>query len=290
MYTILKNSNLSLEAGADYQDNGWSFSNGVAVHDKCNEGYFENIIFSPGADKEYSLSFTVAGLTDGTVRVYLGGYEFDEITENGNYTLVGITEDNGRLTFWSDANVVISNISISEGIKPAETILFDFDNRQFSGNASYTGEFATLFLDNMLSFKNGTLWIHDKNETRNSYYGVKYPSVVTFYVNVNSSVDKDFYSIALNGNMPVRVDIEIEPKEGKSIGQKSRIKKGNFKLQKGQYIADFLRDMNDPRFQDENVALFQGAELQGKIMKVTLTNDNDGDFRLASVEVDVSVK
>lgn len=289
-YTILKNSTLTIEASADYQDNGWSFSNGVAIHNDCNSGSFENMIFQPDVGKLYELKFTVASLSGGTVKVSLGGIELDDITESGAYSISVLTEDSSFLRFWSDANVIISAISISEGKKAAMTLLFDYDNKQFVGESSYNGDFAGLFIDNMISFKNGNLWIHDKNSERNTYYGVKYDSVVEFYVNTESNLEKDFISIALEGNGKMRADVSIVSKEGKESGQMSRIKKNNFKLYKGTYKADFLRDMNDPRFATPEEALFKGAQLQGKILKVRLTNDSHDNFELASVDVFVSIK
>jgi hypothetical protein len=122
------------------------------------------------------------------------------------------------------------------------------------------------------------------------YYGQKYPSVIVFNANVAFDQEKDFYTFYIDGNKPWSIDVTIPSTEGKTNGQKSRIKKGNFKWYKGKYVADFLRDMNDARFDTELQALMKGAYLQGKVMKVTMTVDSDDHVELVSVSIDVSVK
>lgn len=289
-YTILKNSSLEIQLEADYQDGGWSFINGVAIHDKCNSGYFRNFIFQPEVGSTYTVSFTVASLTEGSLKVYMGESEIIEITQNGTYNIDHTALTNVGVSFWADKDVIVSDFKVLEGSIDPVTILFDYDNKAFVGFASYDGEFATLFIDNMVSFENGRLWIHDRNNERNTYYGVLHPLKVSFYVNIDSQVDKDFFSIALDSSSGMLVEVEIDPKEGKLKGQRSRIKRGNFKLEKGLYKAAFMKDMNDPRFTDELQALLKGADLQGKIMKVTLTHMSKEEFQLSSVEVEVATK
>lgn len=289
-YTILRNSQLEVRLADDYQDNGWSFSNGVAVHDDCNTGWFENYIFKPEAESVYTVSFTVASISSESVKVRFGGKDIADINSNGDYSIVVTTLTDEGVRFWADGPVIISNLKIQEGSVNPITILFDHSNKQFVGYSSFNGDFAALFADNLISFKNGSLWVHDKNSERNSFYGVVYDSKVTFYVNPNSRADKDFLSINLDSNKGALVEVNVIKKEGKHRGQYSRIKSGNFVLNKGVYSAPFLRDMNDPRFTDELQALMKGAVLQGKIMKVTITHKGSSEFKLSSVEVEYQTK
>jgi hypothetical protein len=57
-------------------------------------------------------------------------------------------------------------------------------------------------------------------------------------------------------------------------GMMSRIKKGNWKNFEGDFWATILRNMNDPRFTDPNVALLRGEPLRGDAFIVELENDS----------------
>lgn len=170
-----------------------------------------------------------------------------------------------------------------------KTLVFNEDNNQFVGYRSYVADMTTRFIDEFISFKRGSLWIHDKAEERNTFYGDHYASEVTFYVNIHPDAEKDFFSIVLEGDQPWSVEVEIPSKLGTAI-KKSRVKPGNFVFEKGNFRADFLRDMNDKRFNTELEALRKGAYLVGKYMKVTLRNNSTEPLKLVSASVDVSIK
>lgn len=290
-YTILKNSSIEVQLESDYQDNGWSFQDGLAIHSPYNEGSIRNTVFRPQAEKEYNIKIQVSGITTGYLDVYLGGKLFGRITQTGFYELIDTTEDTTGFVLSAGLNSVqVLSLSITEGITEGQTIVYDSESKQYNGNISLFGDRMERFLDDLIVFKAGVPWVQDRNDTRNSFFGQTYPSIITFFCNVEYDKDKDFYSISLNGNSPWRVDLILPPREGKSRGQRSRIKTGRFRLEKGNYVADILRDMNDPRFSDEFQALMKGAYLQGQLMQVTLTNESTEEVQLVSVDIDVSIK
>lgn len=290
-YSILKNSSLEVQLTTDYKDNGWSFQDGMAIHSPYNEGSFTNKIFRPIPGETYNINISVSDLSSGFLDIHLGGVLVRRITDNGDYKLTVEAQSNEYFTFTSGLNsVTIMSMSIDTGTTSGTTVVFDIMYNQFIGEVSMEGDFMDKFLEDFIVFKNGVLWLNDKSEDRNTFFGQKYPSVIKFYCNVQPDDDKDFFSLVFNGNMPWNVDLSIEPKEGKILGQRSRIKKGNFKLEKGKYAANVLRDMNDPRFNDELQALLKGAHMQGKILEVTITSNENTEIRLSSVEVHTAVK
>lgn len=286
---MLKNSQIEIQLGSDYQDNGWSFSEGMAIHEDCNEGYLDNFIFRPVSGALYRLSIEVSNLSNGSLKVGLGGAE-EDITSDGIHVVMLNTASSEPLYLWSDANVTVNSLVVYEGLVVSNTLLFNEQNNQFVGYRSYSADMLTKFIDEFISFKNGSLWIHDRSEERNTFYGETYPSEISFYVNIESSKNKDYFSIKLEGTDAWSARVELPPREGNLRGQESRIKKGRYKFEKGAYYADFLRDMNDTRFDSEMDALMKGAYLQGRYMKVTLTNTNKNHVKLSAVEVDVSIK
>ena len=290
-YNVFKNGSVQIIAVDDYQDNGWSISGNSAIHDSLNSGYLENSIFYSDLEIEYELTLNLVEITGGSFRVYIGNTLLKEFTSAGVKTIPIPVGSIGKLRFWSNADMYFTSEVIAKGEVDPQTILFDNDNNAFVGNASYTADFITKFLDDFYRFENGSLYRLNANESRNTFGGITYPSKITFYINSAPTADKDFFTIIFDSSDPWHVEeILIAPKEGKVKGQKSRIKKGNFKLYKGKYVADFLRDMNDPRFQDELSALMGGAELSGKIMKVTISNTQTTETRLINIETEFSIK
>ena len=63
---------------------------------------------------------------------------------------------------------------------------------------SYLPEWMVSMNNYLYTFKNGNLYKHNSNVTRNSYYGVLYPSKITTIFNADPSQTKSFKTIALN--------------------------------------------------------------------------------------------
>lgn len=63
---------------------------------------------------------------------------------------------------------------------------------------SYIPEWMVSMNNYLYTFKNGNLYKHNSNQTRNSYYGVLYPSKVTTIFNNDPSQTKSFKTIATN--------------------------------------------------------------------------------------------
>lgn len=280
------NETIDIHPETDWLDNGWSISGGRAIHDSCNSGYItnRNIVTTPGVN--YKITYTVSGRSSGQVYPTLGGVEGVHRTSNGTFTQNITAIDNSGLNFWSDGNLTISNLTISLGTVDPITLAFNEDNLKWVGYYSFAPEMMSKLLDGFYSFRDGAIWEHDVNEVRNSFYGIEYPSKIVFYLNVNHTTVKNLSSMRINGNKPWAItDIYIEPRYGKSNGQRSRIKKGNFRSLQGQWYADFLRDMNDSRFSNELQALMKGALLQGQVAKITMETTDTSEVRLVSVDI-----
>lgn len=290
-YNVFKNGSVDIIAADDYQDNGWTISGSSAIHDSLNSGYLENSIFIPDSETAYVLTLNLVEISGGSFKVYVGDTLLDEFTQPGIKSIDIPVGSVGKLMFWSDANMYFNSEVIVKGEIESKTILFDNDNNAFTGYASYTADFMTKFLDDFYRFEDGSLYRLNVNDSRNTFGGITYPSKITFFVNTAPTEDKDFYSIIFNSTDPWYVeDVYIYPTKGKHKGQRSRIKKGNFKRYKGKFVADFLRDLNDPRFQDELSALMNGATLSGEIMRITISNQQTTETRLVSIETEFSIK
>ena len=63
---------------------------------------------------------------------------------------------------------------------------------------SYLPEWMVSMNNYLYTFKNGNLYKHNSNTTRNSYYGTLYPSKITTVFNAEPSQTKSFKTIATN--------------------------------------------------------------------------------------------
>jgi hypothetical protein len=78
------------------------------------------------------------------------------------------------------------------------TITYSPNQNGWTSYHSYEPEWMVTMNNFLYTFKNGNLYKHNSNETRNSYYGVLYPSKLTTIFNNDPSQTKQFKTIATN--------------------------------------------------------------------------------------------
>lgn len=94
-------------------------------------------------------------------------------------------------------------------------------------------------LNNFLyTFKGGNLYKHNSNQTRNSYYGVLYPSKITTIFNNEPSQTKQFKTIATNSTTPWETVILSDQASG-------YIDADYYDLKEGTWYAYIRRNPND---------------------------------------------
>lgn len=292
-HVVSMNTPYDIHVRDDFGDTGWSISGGKAIHSGCSVGYIQNKSFSTVIGGEYTITYTVSGYISGSVNAVVGGDTGETITANGTYIETFTAVDTSGIRFWSDGELIVELVSISTGELnsiPGRTIVFNQKHNVFIGERSYDPEMAISFIDDNFMFKNGQLWKAGASNIRNNFFGQQYESKITFYVNLNPNQIKNFHSMRVKSNKVWSVpEIKISPREGKENGQLSRIKKNNFKSYQGDWFADFLKDLNDPRFSGNELgALFNGADLQGGVAEITIENNDISEVRLISIDVEVS--
>lgn len=290
--TAIKGQDVNINLLEDSKDNGWTISNGVAIHNGCNQGCIELLNSNYTVGVPNTFTFVVSGYSSGNVNIQVGSTNGVTRTANGSYAQVFTPSLNDKVKFFSDGNLSVQVLSISPvqaGISNGVTIGFDEKYNKFISYYSYEPEMMINALNSFFTSKNGGMWKHGVNVVRNNFYGQQFNSVITFYANLNPTQVKNFYSMREKSNKVWSVtDFTIPPRYGKPNGQKSRLKKGNFKHLQGDWFGDFLRDMNDPRFNSAVEALMRGAELQGNWAMITLQNDDQTEVNMLSVDVLVS--
>lgn len=301
MTTLVTNQVGYIDPQADFSESGWVISGGLAQHFPCNPGYitYNADLSALGlvSGDLYDVTYTVDIYQSGQVFPILGAASGASRTANGTYTDVLLYNGTPNVQFFSDGSLRISALKISPHLfnpDNGQTFSWSEKYQKWGTYYSYEPEFTLKYGGKFFTWKNGLLYQHNSSKIFNNFYGVQYSSVITFYINLDDQLVKNFYTIRQIASdawgSPNQGDITILPYEGKVNGQSSRLKVGNYNNYQGDFFADFLRDMSDPRFEDVEKALFKGAELQGKVMEITIQNGNINSIRLVSVDVAVDAQ
>lgn len=139
--------------------------------------------------------------------------------------------------------------------------------------------------DQMYSFLQGALYLHDQSDNYNEFYGVQNECGVSLYVNKYASMVKRFKNIRLSTNQNIW-DIAFSIPEGLNYGdQKSLLKPALIRNKDAQGFSDILRNIID-KFGNENLQLlYKGEKMTGEYMKVDITTANGTDVELREIEV-----
>jgi hypothetical protein len=157
-----------------------------------------------------------------------------------------------------------------------QAIGFYSDKRGWNGFYSFKPEMIGTSAEFILSWKDGNLWVHDSpNVPYCNFYGVQYTSKITFVSKLSPLGLKVAQNLRVKASdVWSATSITTVPNAMYKQGMMSRIKKGNWKNFEGDFWATILRNMNDPRFTDPNVALLRGEPLRGDAFIVELENDS----------------
>lgn len=289
--TLLKDTPGVMTPETDYIDSGWVVSNGLASHFPCNPGYIINNGI-PGlvVGKTYEIVFQVTNRTSGSVNVQIGTTVGTSRSANGTYTQNLACAGNTILKFFSDGALTIGNLVIYDlaGEQEPITVAFNEQFKLWVNQQSVTPEMMQRFGDDFFLYKDGAMWKQDSNAVRNNFFGVQYPSRITFYMNTDPASIKLLHNMIIESNKRWSVSVIIKPYPGKSEGMASRIKLGGFTELQGLFYADFKRNMLDPRFDTQIKALLRGEELRGRVMEITLENNDTTEVTLFAVDVKYS--
>lgn len=118
------------------------------------------------------------------------------------------------------------------------TLSFSDSDNGWTSFHSYQPEWMTMMNNFLYTFKDGNLYKHNQNLTRNTYYGVSYPSKITTIFNNEPSQTKQFKTIATNSTSSW--DTQIISDQGSG-----HINADYYELKEGTWYAYIRRNAND---------------------------------------------
>lgn len=154
----------------------------------------------------------------------------------------------------------------------AQTLAFSEKNNNFEGFLSFQPEMFCTIGNLLVSFQNGVLYTHD-NPVYNHFFGVDYPSYITFVFNQNPAEGKRFLSIDERANVIWNCpEIETSLISFGTTPQQSNIVDGDFELVEGKWCGKFNQDQNSIG------GLINGNDMRGMYIKIKFQVDSAETF------------
>jgi hypothetical protein len=149
------------------------------------------------------------------------------------------------------------------------------------------------------SMKDSQLWVHWDGAPQMNFYGEDLTPEIQLVFNDNPSIIKDFWNVEAMCDSNVYFPLITTPANiHYPIGQESRIPIERVSNYNGKVNADFLADMNDPKFlhipdnaQREAQAMLNGRLLKNNLVVVTIrpeSSSNPLGLKVVAVEYSAS--
>ena len=196
----------------------------------------------------------------------------DGITEISSYGMVdffrdklGVVGTGGKIIGGWDIHNKQYVVSLQPNIdaqdefakpEPSYTLAFDEDSLGWTSFFSYIPNYMDGMRNNYYTFKDGNIWMHYSDSSqRGSFYGNIYPSQVTFVLNPNPSMVKNFNTINYEGSLGwelidlhTNTDTAIPINSSATPQSLSQIEinlfSNNFKQKENKYFANIFNNSN----------------------------------------------
>lgn len=161
-------------------------------------GYYISIQKSSGASDFYILDSEYQNIS-----IYNVNLDYDCPIFN-NWIFVG-------------GNLEVDNLITTEctpPIPPRKTITYSKVSEGWNSFWSFSPDWMTEMNSIFYTFKNGELWRHNVNTTRNNFYGNQYPSSIRTIFNTDPLTVKMFNTVSLNSTHPWTANVYTNINDG----------------------------------------------------------------------------
>ena len=127
-----------------------------------------------------------------------------------------------------------STVTATSEVLTGFNIAFDTQGQKWVTRYSYIPEGMERLKNRFFSFKDGSIYVHDKG-TNNTFYGSASPSLIKIISNFNPSLVKTFDAISIEGNDTWSATFS-------NTDQNSSLATGDYAEKERSYYADIPRD------------------------------------------------
>jgi hypothetical protein len=173
---------------------------------------------------------------------------------------------------------IIETIAFSEDGKNKGFVFFV----EFRNGAMIPEDFAW-YGDNMYSFVNGKIYLHNVGNAHDFYGWVRKEAYMDFIANQYPELQKSFETISVDSDGNWTAEMTIESDNNFPNGQRSRILSPMFTNREGSLVSSVPRNILDRNGNESLQRLYSGNEMLGHAMSLRITST---DFdRLREVKI-----
>lgn len=269
MIEVIEGNTVQIDIKPYLKNRGWIVINkDRAEHREPYKGSIEFKKYNLIGGEEYDISYTLSNIGVGEVKLIVSGEVVDINTSSGYYQTTITPVSDGYIEVYSDTNVVLTLFSIKKKLTSKknsgkDTVVYSNARKGWVSFRSYLPEAGASMNTDLITFKNGDLWIHDKESKPNNFYGEQYNSTVKFPV---SSVNvKTYNSIAVHSNKVIGT---TENGIKSELGDVTDLITYDFTTRNGVHYANLLRDK------------LTNNLIQGRYIMVELTDEETKGTKL----------
>lgn len=191
---------------------------------------------------------------------------------NNNALVLTITQLNGTVNNYSYP--MTDGTDTEEAGSEGDTVAFSKTKDRWVTRYSFQPEYFGSIRNEIISFVNGELWLHNIKDVYNNFYNTQYKSQVTFPSNKAPLKVKIFKALAENANSVWSApEISIPADTQTPTGMESFLPVSKFVVKEGKFYSDILNDLNTPYAVNPTEALLNGRPMRGEAVKITLESD-----------------
>lgn len=220
---------------------------------------------------------------NGTVMQYASNTPL-AISDKNNKSFFMAWKDAGEFDIVSGFDKPYQEILFSKITATTATKSYSLENGYWGSEYSYIPELFATTSKRLVTFKNGVIWEHDKNNTKMLFYNSQ--SYFSIEMSFNDSVDmKDWLSLEIlarfsDESLGTFLVDKIEGYTADMQKQQSTLETTDFTKVAGVFRAAYLRDLNTPSVSNP---LFTGDVLKSKWLKVRIRTNNTKSFELLMI-------
>lgn len=158
-----------------------------------------------------------------------------------------------------------------------KTIAWNEEKDGWTTEYSFVPECYGSLGDEIVSFKDGRLWLHDKNTLFNNFYGTQYNLKIYPVFNQESSLVKVWNALWCMFYQDNNQNNFFANRIYNNNGQLSRLRKTSFQKREEFWFSSFARDITDTTVTNP---ILNGRNLRSTSLTVELENDYNGEINI----------